>query len=657
MFQEPPAKRQRLMANGGGLSSDDDSDFDELNFEPHQVTEMRDPDYKLVKKRVAANNRFQSAMADIIARYDRDFGETGDEISFATGELVVDRGHISGLRAWDADVDGQDEGEAHGDGDEEEGIRLEDFLDEWEDEHGAEEVPDDSSGQEPDLAQGSTQWPATAPPLDKELPQGLTPEETHTSLRFEVVIPSNKEALIADREGSGTLHHTGGFGAGDRVVPETSPEEYDSGFASSSSECRRSGRVRKQVDFLGKITWAEALEQTQALKDVRRERSPTPSVRDSRTLADDDYEIELPLSPNVKGSSFAVDQPENRPLGNNAIVPDSQDSLAVSVASPPSTQHLAEPSDVQSPGAIQYGESDIAEPVRSYVQQLEVPDSQEDDLWQDAAVPEFTKPPSPAVSETMLPEASRQVNQDLTADDAAAPSITDQDTDKDQRLRIVEIRDSQEPSSSPDQEAHESQKEMEAEVEEDPSINTRTTEVKTRQSVVEATPTGDAPMSFDDWVKTSPQAKEQTSSSPSKKPREIVQQVTPGPSPNKHSTPSKLRSSAGTPRTPRHSTIHTSKPPSSRRSILSLLSDDHNDTGGRSDDEDELVRDTSDYSVPVAKLFDSARKRRKSRTRNAFLTPVKKRTEPRMTPTPLGSGKVCGQGDKKCGSSFCFSCM
>lgn len=121
MFNDPPAKRLRL-TEAPLLSDDEDNECDELRFQPHQVTEMRDPDYKLTKKRIAAKNRFQTAMSSIIDKYDRDFGDTGDEISWATGEVIVDRGHVASLRRWDAgDGDEEDQEE------EDEGIALEDF--------------------------------------------------------------------------------------------------------------------------------------------------------------------------------------------------------------------------------------------------------------------------------------------------------------------------------------------------------------------------------------------------------------------------------------------------------------------------------------------------------------------------------------------------
>lgn len=651
MFLEPPAKRQRLMAGGPGASDDDDSDFDELNYEPHQVTEMRDPDYKLVKKRVAANNRFQSAMADIIERYDRDFGETGDEISFATGELVVDRGHLSGLRVWaDSGSGEEDEGEPHGDGDEEEGIRLEDFLDEWEDENGAEEAPDDSLRQDMNHGEADALQPAPVFPSPMRPPQDLAPrEETHTPLRFEVAIPSHKKSPIVDNEVAGRAHHIGEIGAGDAAIPETAHEEYDSGFASSSSECRRSGRVRKQVDFLGKITWAEALPE---ITGNARTRSPSPSLRDNRTLADEDYEIKLPTSSSNRGASLAAPRQASPALNADAMVPDSLDNLEPPDSS--QSQNLTELSNEEPPSAAEIVQNNVTEPAPLDTRRMEVPDSQEYDLSQDAVVSGFTKAPTPELSETTLPVSGNQMDEEFAVDKDTVPLVNDRGSGISQPIPISEIPDSQEPSSSPDQELPESHIKAKPNAGESQSNDTEGIGADAGEVLFEASPTGNTPMSFDDWVRASSPIAE-ASSTPSGKRRDIIQQVTPGPSPNKHSTPSKPRPSSGTPRTPRHSTTHTSKAPSSRRSILSLLSDDNNDTGRRSEDEDELVRDASDYTVTVTKLFDSARKRRKSRSRNAFLTPVKQRTERRMT--PLSSAKVCGQGDKKCGSSFCFTCM
>ncbi|CAH0029538.1 unnamed protein product [Clonostachys rhizophaga] len=125
---EPPTNRFRLaqlIAEGA-----QDEDGDELNFQPHEVSEMRDPDVQLAKKREAVGNRFQAAMSSIFDKYGRDFEDIGDEIDFETGEIVVDNGHLANMR-YDGDIGSPDGLEtAQSDGEEEEGILLEDWQSE-----------------------------------------------------------------------------------------------------------------------------------------------------------------------------------------------------------------------------------------------------------------------------------------------------------------------------------------------------------------------------------------------------------------------------------------------------------------------------------------------------------------------------------------------
>ena len=138
MATEPPSKRQRLNYADPEPDSDNDQDGDELVFEPEEVDERRDPDYRLARKRVKAGNRFQQAMSGIFAKYARDFTDVGDEVDLETGEVVVDNGHLQNMR-FEGDV-GIDEDEEEGmlledlvDDSEDEGVRLGDLRDDWED--------------------------------------------------------------------------------------------------------------------------------------------------------------------------------------------------------------------------------------------------------------------------------------------------------------------------------------------------------------------------------------------------------------------------------------------------------------------------------------------------------------------------------------------
>lgn len=120
-----------------------------------------------------------------------------------------------------------------------------------------------------------------------------------------------------------------------------------------------------------------------------------------------------------------------------------------------------------------------------------------------------------------------------------------------------------------------------------------------------------------------------------------------------------LPSLSNPPQTPRHSNRHSLKVPSSRHSILSLLSDD----------EDEEVDELGRNLAAMPKLLSSAaqttaRKVWKSsfRTREVYHTPVKKRPTEPISPgsiikTPGGSLRACGVDGYRCGRDFCFTCL
>ncbi|CAM1504524.1 Fc.00g021150.m01.CDS01 [Cosmosporella sp. VM-42] len=125
----------------------------------------------------------------------------------------------------------------------------------------------------------------------------------------------------------------------------------------------------------------------------------------------------------------------------------------------------------------------------------------------------------------------------------------------------------------------------------------------------------------------------------------------PSHSTSQQSTPSKSK-----PQTPRHTNIRTSHAPSSRRSILSLLSDDE-------DDKDELSRNIASLpqlqssGAPTRKLWRSS-----ALTTEIYRTPVKKRTAELASPgstvkTPGGTTRMCGVAGYRCGRDFCFTCL
>ncbi|KAH6900383.1 hypothetical protein B0T10DRAFT_554919 [Thelonectria olida] len=141
---EPPAKRRRQDSSPFQRSAEPDDETDELQTtSPHYnlhhdqeegQTQAHDEGYQLATKRLEANQRLEATFAHIFEKYSQDFDGIGDEIDMETGEIVVNNGHLTGMRhegdlggAWSDDGNG-DAGAA-GDYDADEGFLLEDLPD------------------------------------------------------------------------------------------------------------------------------------------------------------------------------------------------------------------------------------------------------------------------------------------------------------------------------------------------------------------------------------------------------------------------------------------------------------------------------------------------------------------------------------------------
>ncbi|KAK2743150.1 myb-like dna-binding domain protein [Colletotrichum kahawae] len=132
---EPPAKRPRTGPSPLGQQQNDEDD--ELNYEPEEVSQMRDPGYQLEQSRNFAAFKLKSTFEHIFAKYEKDFTGIGDEIDLKTGKVVINNGHLENMR-HERDMGVPDEEE-----EEDEGMLLEEAFgsdDEEEDdeEHGAE---------------------------------------------------------------------------------------------------------------------------------------------------------------------------------------------------------------------------------------------------------------------------------------------------------------------------------------------------------------------------------------------------------------------------------------------------------------------------------------------------------------------------------------
>lgn len=102
---EPPAKRRK---RSQGLVETEDDD-DELFLAPEVLNQKRDPAYQLEQKRDLAANKLKFRFQSIFDKYEKDFTGIGDEISNATGEVVVDNGHLRSMRNAKDVGDGQDD--------------------------------------------------------------------------------------------------------------------------------------------------------------------------------------------------------------------------------------------------------------------------------------------------------------------------------------------------------------------------------------------------------------------------------------------------------------------------------------------------------------------------------------------------------------------
>ncbi|KZL84701.1 myb-like dna-binding domain protein [Colletotrichum incanum] len=138
---EPPAKRSRVGSSPLGLQSKGDED-DELNYEPDEVSQMRDPGYQLEQSRAFAAFKLKSTFEHIFQKYERDFTGIGDEIDLRTGKIITNNGHLERMRnERDTGISDEDE--------EDEGMLLEDAFasgDEEDDEGGSDE--DSADGRE-----------------------------------------------------------------------------------------------------------------------------------------------------------------------------------------------------------------------------------------------------------------------------------------------------------------------------------------------------------------------------------------------------------------------------------------------------------------------------------------------------------------------------
>ncbi|OHE96664.1 hypothetical protein CORC01_07981 [Colletotrichum orchidophilum] len=130
---EPPAKRPKTGPSSLDQQSKEDED-DELNYEPEEVSRMRDPGFRFEQSRAFAAFKLKSTFEHIFQKYDKDFTGIGDEIDLRTGKIITNNGHLEGMR------NERDTGILDGDDEEDEGVLLEEEFASDDDEE------DDGSG-------------------------------------------------------------------------------------------------------------------------------------------------------------------------------------------------------------------------------------------------------------------------------------------------------------------------------------------------------------------------------------------------------------------------------------------------------------------------------------------------------------------------------
>ncbi|KJZ77320.1 hypothetical protein HIM_03044 [Hirsutella minnesotensis 3608] len=235
------------------------------------------------------------------------------------------------------------------------------------------------------------------------------------------------------------------------------------------------------------------------------------------------------------------------------------------------------------------------------------------------------------------PEAMGQ-SSDETVPDAPCEEPTDLEHVEESTFEL-EIEEPQVPSQPQDGGAPEPQREETLDPDPDEDVP----------------PTADTPTAAEpNFPPPSPAFNQRTPiASPTKPPTAAAAHHSPTPTPK--------------PQTPRHTKAPT-RAPSSRRSILSLLSSTSAD--GADDDDDEIEVDElgpqAQLGLASVSFLSSGASRKiwksSSRTTEIYHTPVKRRMTDVLSPssvvkTPGGTLRACGLEGFRCGRDFCFTCL
>lgn len=705
---EPPTNRSRLaqlIAEGA-----QDEDGDELNFQPHEVSEMRDPDVQLAKKREAVGNRFQAAMSSIFDKYGRDFEDIGDEIDFETGEIVVDNGHLANMR-YDGDIgslDGEEE-------EEDEGILLED----WEGESHAsnDSVRDD---EEPALPSGPPPAPKDAPSASTDLQElaptggypwnfGLPPSfwgPSPNTVPF-WPFPYGQQPPHFPRQPGAAFPSPGQHPA---MLPFTNlyPPFMSAPFGSLPTSISGPGagaaslplsqpkkRVQKSLFTSRFSSKGKKKDHTEEAKDepANSDSQNAQPAQESKYMTDDEDELlseQYTIAPQTKegAETRVVEEPATTsiaspPAGSNSTRDETtgtQDRVSVEIPEISEQRrkqyrHISmekHSSVLPTPPTSVVDTSDSDGDRNTHKLRCESPPHDSDSatrpgedvvLDDESQTLEATKTLEGLVDHEMS-GSEAVLNHDMPGPDLVCAETGGKDAsqggntiNEHRRSNGIDVDHTRIKSEDGTT---------------DLSLLQTTTACVHTPSAPLSPPrsTGNRDFSADNELplplKSESPPKQPIASQDAKLPRNPEMMYI---SPTKHieqtgtkHSPAKPPTDRGSatphrvskmPLTPRHARTATIRTPSTRRSILSLLSDE---------EEDEMLL-SEKHAVSIPNLFSSSRRKRgrsdrHSRRSGIYDTPTKKR--PRKDPPPKATNltqAVCGVDNYRCGGDFCFNCL
>ncbi|KAF5007669.1 hypothetical protein FDECE_6005 [Fusarium decemcellulare] len=543
---------------------------------------------------------------------------------------------------------------------------------------------------------------ATDPPSAKSMP--ATPKEVEVKQKDSAAKPIGK----ALKETAGNV----------LKVPTHDNEKDDRG-------CRRSGRARKQVEYMGKISWADAreLRKSGQILSIELHRADPTSWEEFESVDDTDDE-QLPIQESAQPTTLTSEQDATKKTTKSLVVPDSQDTCTPFSSSAPqvsqSRENISEPSTfgrnimptmVLSDDEAPLPLSKVKPPKQRPSSSNPVPESpslgeKTNSSTTEATVPETKDPHKSPSKSTPQPEskvaaALNKVTQSLKRK-RGRPRKSDQST-----IVVATDASSNTPRRKPGR-----PRKPDLAVEEDNKVRPLSHEVKWLQKKMpkgvcdlvsqgaqpgkqlrprrsnETLEPVDTSMTTPEEASKEPEAvlnnkppsptkaistqKDEPPPSkttsphqgdpfPSNMPRDLALQLTSTPKKPKGSitNPTGTPSNSSKPHTPRHTSIRTTHAPSSRRSLLSFVSD--------SDSDSDRSRDELTRGIRSASQKKSARPSTHKIWRSTALTTEVHRTpsrrsgkepcSPSTVKTPGGTMRTCGTDGFQCGRDFCFTCL